>query len=63
MNHQKVDKISELGHEPEQTVLEDQEGIELLEMKNVMKISMTRGLLTIDPLKMETVVKKPLQFA
>lgn len=33
MNHQKVDKISELGHEPEQTVLEDQEGIELFGMK------------------------------
>lgn len=31
MNHSKEDEISELGHEPEQTVLEDQEGIEVFE--------------------------------
>ena len=31
MNNSKEDEISELGHEPEQTVLEDQEGIEVFE--------------------------------
>lgn len=31
MNHQEEDEISELGHEPEQTVLEDREGIEVFE--------------------------------